>query len=380
MNRKVYLSILTGIFAAAILTFAVLFVCLPDNAFSDTENRTLQTLPDPTPRQIADGRFESHFETYVSDQFPARDLWTRAHTAANRLMGQTRSGGVFLGKGDRLIEDFTPPKEEQYAALRDAVRTFAAENKELDIYACIVPTAVSILPETLPDLADAGDQNAYLDRLKTDMQAAGLHFVDLRHTFLMEKNATSLYYRTDHHWTTDAAYLAFKEYAAAAKRETTAVYEPMVVTRTFTGTLTAVSGFTLPVQDEIRVYVPENAVTQRISYIGEGKTVPTYYNTDALETRDKYALFLGGNHPQILIRTSSDQDRTLVILKDSYANCMIPFLGELYSKIIVIDPRYYADDLGTLLRGQKADDVLLLFNANTLAGDTTLPDVLAPKK
>ncbi len=379
MNRRIYLYTLSGIFAAVILTLAVLFVCLPDKTFSSLENRTLQTLPDATPRQIADGRFESHFETYVSDQFPARDFWTRVNTGVCRLMGQTKSNGVFFGRGDRLVEDFIPPKEEQYAALNGAIRSFAAEHKDLSLYACVVPTAVSILPEALPSLCDAGDQNGYIDRLQKDMTAAGLHFIDLRQTFLMEKNSTSLYYRTDHHWTTDAAYLAFKEYAAAANLETAAVYDPLVVSRSFTGALSAVSGYTLPVRDEIRVYLPRDEGTQMISYTGEGKTDPTYYNIEALETRDKYALFLGGNHPQILIRTSSKSDKTLVILKDSYANCFIPFLGEVYRKIIVIDPRYYADDLGTLLRGQKADDVLLLFNANTLAKDTTLADVLQPK-
>ena len=91
-----------------------------------------------------------------------------------------------------------------------------------------------------------------------------------------------------------------------------------------------------------------------------------------LETRDKYALFFGGNHAQIKISTPTETDNTLLVLKDSYANSFIPFLAQHYRKIIMIDPRYYFGDLEQLMQVENVQEILYLYNANTFFTDTSL--------
>lgn len=63
-------------------------------------------------------------------------------------------------------------------------------------------------------------------------------------------------------------------------------------------------------------------------------------------------------------------------MKDSYANCFLPFLVEHYDKILVVDPRYYSDSLSGLVNSEQVTDVLYLYNANTLAQDSSLVTVL----
>ena len=78
------------------------------------------------------------------------------------------------------------------------------------------------------------------------------------------------------------------------------------------------------------------------------------------------------------IETTADSDRVLLVLKDSYANCFIPFLAPDYRKIVVVDPRYFTGELEVLIQAEGVNEILLLYNARTLAGDTVLAADIAP--
>ena len=76
------------------------------------------------------------------------------------------------------------------------------------------------------------------------------------------------------------------------------------------------------------------------------------------------------------IETPTQSDKTLLVLKDSYANCYLPFLAASYRKIVVVDPRYYYGDLEELIQAEEIEEVLYLYNANTFFSDTALQMVL----
>ena len=76
------------------------------------------------------------------------------------------------------------------------------------------------------------------------------------------------------------------------------------------------------------------------------------------------------------IRTESANDRRLLLIKDSYANCFVPFLTPYYREIVMVDPRYYYGDIEELIGEKQISDVLFLYNANTFFGDNSLHDVL----
>ena len=142
----------------------------------------------------------------------------------------------------------------------------------------------------------------------------------------------------------------------------------------FKGTLSAKSGFRSGETDELDVFLPngDNTISSVVNYVDEQKKSASFYDTSKLNTRDKYALFFGGNHAQIKISTPTESNNTLLVLKDSYANSFIPFLAQHYRKIIMIDPRYYYGDLEQLLQVENVQEVLYLYNANTFFADTSL--------
>lgn len=349
-------------------------IILPDTGFSEKENRVLASRPALKLDQIISGGYEKQFETYENDQFPLRDMWITLKATTDRLMGKVEENGVYLGKNGYLMEAFNAPSQTQYDATVNAMTSFAQEHSDLKQYALIAPNSVNILKSNLPAFAPADDQNPWIDKLKDSLTSAGVTFIDIRDTFTDHK-AEDLYYHTDHHWTTLGAYYAYLQAAAAMGIDTSSdSYDKAPVSQTFKGTLSAKSGFRSGETDEIDVFLPngDNALSSVVNYVDEQKKSASFYDTSKLNTRDKYALFFGGNHAQIKISTPTESNNTLLVLKDSYANSFVPFLAQHYRKIIMIDPRYYYGDLEQLLQVENVQEVLYLYNANTFFADTSL--------
>lgn len=349
-------------------------IILPDTGFSEKENRILASRPALKLDQIISGVYEKQFETYENDQFPLRDMWITLKATTDRLMGKVEENGVYLGKNGYLMEAFNAPSQTQYDATVNAMTSFAQKHSDLKQYALIAPNSVNILKSNLPAFAPTDDQNPWIDKLKDSLTSAGVTFIDIRDTFTDHKTE-DLYYHTDHHWTTLGAYYAYLQAAAVMGIDTSSdSYDKAPVSQTFKGTLSAKSGFRSGETDELDVFLPngDNTLSSVVNYVDEQKKSANFYDTSKLNTRDKYALFFGGNHAQIKISTPTESNNTLLVLKDSYANSFVPFLAQHYRKIIMIDPRYYYGDLEQLLQVENVQEVLYLYNANTFFADTSL--------
>ena len=117
-------------------------------------------------------------------------------------------------------------------------------------------------------------------------------------------------------------------------------------------------------------------VKKFVNNVKEKKTTATLYDTSKLKGKDKYALFLGGNYPILDIKTTADSTDRLLIIKDSYANSLIPFLIPYYREIVVVDPRYYYDDIEKVMKKDNITSVLFLYNGNTFVKDNSISGVL----
>lgn len=373
-NYRLFFHRLGLLFFLLLIIVLVSSIILPDTGFSEKENRVLASRPALKLDQLVSGGYEKQFETYENDQFPLRDMWITLKATTDRLMGKVEENGVYLGKNGYLMEGFNAPPQTQYDATVNAMTAFAQKHSDLKQYALIAPNSVNILKSKLPAFAPADDQNPWIDNLKDSLTSAGVTFIDIRDTFTDHKTE-DLYYHTDHHWTTLGAYYAYLQAAAVMGIDTSSdSYDKAPVSQTFKGTLSAKSGFRSSKTDEIDVFLPngDNTLSSVVNYVEEQKKSASFYDTSKLNTRDKYALFFGGNHAQIKISTPTESNNTLLVLKDSYANSFVPFLAQHYRKIIMIDPRYYYGDLEQLLQVENVQEVLYLYNANTFFADTSL--------
>jgi len=358
--------------AVLVIALDVLFLVLPDRQSSETENRNLQQFPKLSFNTLTQGRFESQFDDYIADQFPGRDAWISAQATISRFAGNTLSHNIFLGKDGYLIQAFTSPTVERYEQILSEFREMTEKSNGAAVYAIIAPTAAGILKDKLPANAFpeiSGDEDSFIDRLKTDITGMGISFIDLRKDISdLAASGVQAYYRTDHHWTTDSAYEAYKAFSETAGTGTADVkYQRLAAADDFRGTLSASSGYRVSQTDTIFVYLsddePEYVMTNRDT----GEKRASVYDTSFLGTRDKYALFMGGNHGELKIQTAADSDRSILVIKDSYANCFIPFLISDFQNIIIIDPRYYLGSIDQLIKDEGITDILFLYNAQTLS-------------
>ena len=369
----------TGLVAAAlVLALTAGSIVTDDRAFSERENRTLAQLPAFSLSALKSGAYTEDINEYLADQFPLRDFWIRLRARCETAVGHYCINDVWLGDGGFLFE--APPAADEEALQRRllALRDFSERAGSIPAFVMIVPNAVSVMRDALPDNAPVADQDAYLDALYRGL-APGLCGIDVRQTFREAYRAgTQLYYRTDHHWTSEGAWTAF-QYASEALGfdASSAAFEKYPVSSDFRGTLEAKSGFrTEP--DVISVYLPQGE--QNVAYLVEDADASgakaSVFCPEKLHTADQYGVFFGGNSSLIHITSTADSGKKLLIFKDSYANCFVPFLIPFYSEIFMVDPRYYEGDVYALIEENRVDQVLFLYNSNTFAEDSSLEEVL----
>ncbi len=369
-----------GELTAVIFVVFVLVIILgnaftKDKTYSESENRMLASRPTATFSNVVSGDFAQEVEDYVSDQFVLRDAWISLNVHMNLALGIRESNGVYIGKKNYLFEIAETPNQ---AAIDDnlaAIAAFGSNHSKLNTVMTLVPNSIYILNQLLPDNAPVRDQSADIAYAE-DAVGDEVDFINLVET-MEEHKEEYIYYKSDHHWTTLGAKYAFEALCEPLGIEDPDTdYKVYPVTHDFSGTLASTSGYTSS-KDTIDIYVPENTDTQYVvNYVDDDTKSASLYNSGALDTKDKYEVFLGGNYARVDITSSADTGKNLLLFKDSYANCLIPFLTPYYENIIVLDARYSTDNVKSVIKDNAITDVLILYNVNTFLTDTTLADLL----
>ncbi|MGN1074062.1 MAG: DHHW family protein [Eubacteriales bacterium] len=389
MNAKSN-RIIAFLLCAVTLSCAVLFFVLPRESFSENENRALAAAPSLRLSALAEGDFTADLQDYLTDHFPFRDLFICIRTKFLLLLGRTEINGVYLGRDGALIDRYDAPEHE------DRFRTqVAALAEKTPVTLMLVPTAVTVYPENLPAYASCASQTETIERLyaalgntESDLlystnqtenslsrdllDSTSCRTVDVLSVLAAHRDEWPLYYRTDHHWTMFGAYCGYLAYCEAKGLTPVPLdaYDSRVVTDDFRGTLYARFGdYTMP-GEEIAVFeLPGQELD--VLYNDTGETSDSLYNFEYLEKRDKYSLFLNNLHSMVTITNeSAGTEDALLVIKDSYANSMIPFLTAHYRTIYVVDPRYYREAPSEFAAAHpEISDVLVLYNLGTMDED-----------
>lgn len=376
-RREIRFADVTFLFVLAcfILVMATLGIAAPDRSFSDEENRNMATWPELSLTSLQDGTFASGVQSYISDQFFGRDSWTSLRLNVEKAEGAEESNGVYLGKDGYLIEQPAVLDEDRVGRSVASINAFASSHPNLNVRMAVIPNAVCVMSDRLPDNAPVHDQRTDLAWISSSL-ADQVDFIDVTDA-LCSHSSEPLYYRTDHHWTSLGASYAFQAIAPELGIDDPIDdYDVYTVADGFEGTMASKCG-SHAVKDTVQVYVPQD--TGSVYYVTNESThqkSSSLYSSEALVNKDKYTVFFGGNYPQITINTSNANGRCLLIFKDSYANCFVQFLTPYFQKIVMVDPRYYYDNVSTVINNQGVTDVLFLYNLNTFLGDTSLCDTL----
>lgn len=389
------------VFLCLLLGLAIWNLLAPSRDFSDVENRKLATYPEATVETVRSGRWMSQFETYAADQFIFRDQWMQMNTALNFMMLRRDNGRVWYGKQGYLFPMEAPDMAQEAANLQlmtDWLARISGENQGLRLSVLLAPTAHSVLREYLPAHAviPGEEETTALKYARDFIETTQPEVVvtDALDALLQaheEDPQRQLYYRTDHHWTSEGAYIAYCQWAKDNDFQPFAAdsFHRIQESSSFLGTTWSKAPEPTIEPDIIQRYQPKSnpqyEVTAWLDAADPSNVQQrdSLYQEDFLKKKDQYSYFLGGNDPQILIRTPVHNGRKLLLIKDSYANCMVPFLALHYEEIWITDLRYSHGKLlplpGTSTSGETNPmdvsdftDALFLYNIQSFSTDRNL--------
>ena len=363
------------LFIGIIVVMQAAFWLLPRRSFSENEKRVLSEAPQIDAAGIADGSVFRSIESYLSDHFPGRELWVGTNAYLVNVEGRGATEDIVRGTDGWL---FTAPVSDDRETLWDnmqAITTFA-EKQSVPVSMMAVPSAGAVVSDKLPALhmpyPDA-------DLLEEARRIAGntLHWVELYTDFCSAEQPERLYYRTDHHWTSEGAYRAYcllmEELGQSSVPRDDFTVEQI---SGFYGTSYSKSGLWLTEPDTLELWTGSDIQAVTTVYDANRADPVTregMFFREYLEDADKYPVFLGGNHARVHIETNADSGKRLLVIKDSYAHALAPFLAEEYSTIDLIDLRYFKQQtISSWLEENPADEILLVYGLSSLAEDKNL--------
>ena len=359
---KTYSRFLTAFFCVFLGGLLVWHVFLPDREKSETENRTLAQLPEVSWETLKDGTYTEAIETYFADQFPLRDGWTGLKARAEQLLGKREFNEIYLA-GDTLISKVETPdqtKVENNLSYIDRLK----DKTDAKVTLGFIPSAAEIWKDKLPAGAESWNQTALLEKSDVDFKAA------------LSAHATEqIFYRTDHHWTTLGAF-----YGANALLESLGK-EPLkgegftveIASDAFNGTLYSQSGIHWLEPDMMEYWVSEGGLTVTSWSTGKPEEVPLY-DRSYLEKKDKYSSFLGGNQPLCVIKNENlpEDAGKVVLVRDSYADALAPFLAQRFSEVHLLDLRYYRAPVSMYAMQYGIEDIVVLYSVQNFISDPNL--------
>lgn len=423
MKRRSWILIITSVVFLAFLCIGTLVT--PEVGFSENENRYLQAAPKLTVQNVLSGRFETQAEDYLNDQIIGRSLWVRTMATTEAALGVGDINGVYLATDGRVVKRVTETDFDwdRYRRNLKQVAELAqsCEANGSRLYAMLVPTAAYIYQEDLPDHAMRFDEDRAFAQAR---DALGDRLIDLREalrTAVKDGSAAresadgGVFFRTDHHWSGYGAYLGYAGFLQARAEDLLsddasrndaadgkapqsassgvmipaaapyAELAPTVLSDDFYGTLYSKVLLTTLTKDSVET--PGAALTAVYRVSLNGKTYDSLYFNEYLSKKDKYAVYFGGNYDKVDIEVGGAAVQSgqaasgrgseaangrrsggsLLILKDSFANSFVPYLLGHYSKITMIDSRYYRGSVEELARDY--DEVLVLYGIDNFAGE-----------
>ena len=365
------------LFVAFVFGLAIWFVVNPKADYSSSEKRYLQQFPETSVDTVLSGEFSEKFETYFADHFPQRNMWVGLNSYYNLGIGLNGRNGVYNSADGYLIN--VPVDKENY--VRKNIRVLAEFKEKIGdvpMTVMLAPSTGYIATDKLPLIHDSYNDDTYFAETAKTLGESGVNFVDLRETFKQKyAEGVQLYYRTDHHWTTDGAY---EGYVKLCEKLGVQPADKDSFAKTayggFYGTTYSTSGYWLTKPDSITVYDnQENTdknITVKISEDGKDNHYGSMFFYNHIDEDDKYPVFLDGNHALTEIQNKNAKNGTIVVIKDSFSHSLAPFLAENYSKVVLVDLRYYKQSVSDLIKKENPEQVVALYGIDNFATDTDI--------
>lgn len=371
---RAYRTIAACIFCGLLFVLFALFFLLPDKSFSETEKRVLTQFPQLRVETILNGNAEEETETYVQDQMPFRNIWVGVCAYFCRMTGQNGTDGIYAASDGYLIHTPIDENPRKFGSNLEILTDFA-QKANVPAYLLPVPQTGYVLEEKLPKRHGAYTDDALFGEItrKTD----GVYTtVDVRQAYRDARDTTQLYYRTDHHWTSDGAFLAANAFLQAAGRPALEKSQFTVETVDgFYGTTYSRAALWRRQPDTMELWTVKDApMTVEITDLGKDETkkqTDVFFRAHLAEY-DRYPVYLDGNHSLTHIVNDAVPDGVLLLIKDSFGNTLATQLAAAYHEIWMVDLRYYRTEAVSDLLAKGVDTILVNYSLDDLVNDQNI--------
>lgn len=362
------------VFLIFIYGMALWFIFSPKPDYSSSEKRYLQKFPEVTAEKLLSGDFGSEFETFFADRFPQRNTWVGLNAYTALAEGNNGASGVYNCKTATLS---TSLFRLRTTSIRISVRLRICKSIDTPTTVMLVPSTGYIVDDVLPTFHDKYNDDEDISKISSTLSKDKIGFVDLRERFKSEYKRQSALLQNRPPWTTKGAYTGYQELCKALG--ITPIDDSTLKKDSypdFYGTTYSSSGFWLTPPDNIEIWNnPKNSDRNISVKITEGaniKTSGSMYFTDHLKEDDKYPVFIDGNHALTEITNTNAKNGTILLIKDSFSHSLAPFLAENYSKVVLVDLRYYKESVSDLVTTYNPEQVVVLYGIDNLATDTDI--------
>ncbi len=383
--KNLYKKIMVALFALFLTVIPILtlvFMSPEKKPFSENENRYLAAFPELNFKSYKNESFMNGFDKWISDRFFGREDWIVLKNKTDSALGKTETNGVFIENG-MMMQIWRDYDESMYQRNLKAINDFVEKHPEIPAYFMLVPNAQEVYKNNVPKYAEIGDQKEYIDRFYSELK--GFEGTIDAFSALMNRRNSYIYYRTDHHWTSYGAFVAY-EAASQILGYNSRKYDDFTIEHAdseFRGTLFSktldfeitpdvIDYYTLTEgEPEVKVSVFKNYDTETNQVIYD--EYDSMYFRSFLQVKDKYSSFLGQNSPIVTVENkNAKNDKSILLIKDSYAHSFVPFLSKEYTKVTMIDLRYINTDFQIMARLEDYDQLLFLYNVITFSEDENI--------
>lgn len=335
---------------------------------SDSSETISSSASTPESSNISQNQSVSSEQTLSKEESSAVEVSKVKDYTKEEAEGEITDDGLLIVKQNdhwRAMEQFGGGSGDSYVESLNKLRSEV--DSSVNIYSMPAPLACEFYtPSNLNDyyVSQADTFASIASRLDSGITTVDVCSVLKQHT------DEDIYSRTDHHWKPLGAYYAAKTFAESAGVPFDDISEYKKVTdEGYVGTLYAFYGDERLENDpeEFTYYEPQTDYStyyydQSFDYQYEG---PLLYDVDVANS---YIRFIGGDDSAVKVKTSVNNDRKLLVIKDSYGNAEIPFYTSSFEEIYVVDMRYFECNLVNFIDEMDITDVLFTMAAYSVVG------------
>lgn len=300
---------------------------------------------------------------------------TSEDTNVEDIAKLSNNGIIVFGKGEnvRAIMAFGGGRNvgSTYAKVANTYQSTFGDG--VRVYCMVIPTAAAFY---CPDRAKkyTAPQRPVIDYIHSKLSPE-VTVVDV-HSSLLAHTEEDIYLRTDHHWAPLGAYYAARQLAevAGVPLPVLETFERKVV-KGFVGTMYAFSQdisvkkapedfvYHVPLGIAYETTYVQYLLDENFKVIGEeaprkGKFFHHYKDGSS----GAYSTFMGGDSKITKVKTSTDNARRLMILKDSFGNALPGYLFGSFEEVHVIDVRYFTRNMIKYVEENAITDILFANN------------------